>query len=216
MGERMNSLAIAAAAVLALATPAYAFAEGASPTRTSAVAAPIDVMAPRATDRVLGRADAKVTIVEYASFTCSHCADFTNDVLPVLKARYIDTGKARLIFRDLPTQPAQLSQLAALIGRCAAPERFFGMANGLMAGQKELFASGNAQNWLENAVTASGRSMQELEVCTSREEIQNAMRADVQHAVDVGVTGTPSVFINGQRVTHTLEGMTSAIDAQLR
>ena len=102
-----------AAAALA-AAPAAGAADTPSATTVATVAA---VPAVTAADRVLGRADAPVTVIEYASFTCSHCAAWTNEVLPDFKARYIDTGKVRLVFRDLPTQPVQAAATAAAIGR---------------------------------------------------------------------------------------------------
>lgn len=101
-------LGAAALAAVAVASPSAALDPAV--TRASATAA---VPAVTAADRVMGRADAPVTVIEYASFTCSHCAHWTNDVLPQFKARYIDTGKVRLVFRDMPTPPAQIAATAA-------------------------------------------------------------------------------------------------------
>ena len=73
-------------------------------------------------DRVLGRADAPVTVIEYASFSCHLCADWHQFVFPVFKQRLIDTGQVRFVFRNLPTAPEQMSLPAAALARCAAPE----------------------------------------------------------------------------------------------
>ena len=122
------------------------------PDRPAATAA---VPAVTAADRVMGRADAPVTVIEYASFTCNHCAAWTNDVLPQFKARYIDTSKVRLVFRDMPTPPAQIAAVAAGIGRCAAPGRFFDVAHSLMSGQAAAFEKGDGTDWFAAAIAVS-------------------------------------------------------------
>src|SRR5216683_4062242 len=76
-------------------------------------------------DRVLGQADAPVTIIEYASLTCPHCAAFDRDTLPKIRQNWIDTGKAKLVYRDFPLDGWALR--AAMVARCAPPERYFGL-----------------------------------------------------------------------------------------
>lgn len=166
-----------------------------------------------ASDRVLGRADAPVTVIEYASFVCSHCADFHNDVLPEFKTRFIDTGKAKLVFRNLPTSPANVGFAAAALARCAAPDRYFDVTRSLFAGQEGLFAGGG-QAWFANAAAASGRSREEIETCFADPATKAAIGADVEGATAAGVTGTPSFFVNGRAVTdHSLDGLSAAITA---
>lgn len=167
-----------------------------------------------ASDRVLGRANAPVTIVEYASFTCPHCADWYNDVLPALKTRFIDTGRVKLVFRDLPTSPEQVSTAAAMIGRCAAPGRFFDVAASLFAGQASL-ANGGGRDWFDNAIAASGRSRAEVEACFARPETHANLVTEVNAAMTAGVTGTPAFFVNGKRLTgdNGIESMAAAIAA---
>lgn len=228
MGKRQLSLASMAAVSVAIGSmfATSVMAESASPTRSAptprpaAAAAPAvtaSVTAPLASDRVLGRADAPITIIEYASFTCSHCASFTNTVLPQIKARYIDTGKAKLIFRDLPTPPVQVSQLAAAVARCAAPDRFFTVAEHLMHGQEQAFSSGEIGDWFKGAINLSGRTEQQISTCVSDPATKTALDNDTNSAVAVGVTGTPSIFVNGQRVANpTLEGLTEALAPLVR
>ena len=86
-----------------------------------------------ADDRILGKADAPVTIIEYASLTCPHCAAFEKDILPKIKSEWIDTGKAKLVFRDFPLDGSALK--AAIVARCAPPERFYGFIGVLFAQQ---------------------------------------------------------------------------------
>lgn len=178
-------------------------------------AAPVPAVT--AADRVLGRADAPVTVIEYASFTCSHCADWTNDVLPTFKARYIDTGKVKLVFRDLPTQPAQIAATAAGIARCAAPDKFFDVAHHFMAGQAAAFAANNARDWYMGAIAVSGRTQPQIEACLADPATQQALQSSVEGAVAAGVEGTPSFFVNGKRVAdHSLETLSAAIDPLLK
>jgi len=223
MGKRQLSLASMAAVSVAIGSmfATSVMAESASPTRSAptprpaAAAAPAvtaSVTAPLASDRVLGRADAPITIIEYASFTCSHCANFTNSVLPHIKAQYIDTGKAKLIFRNLPTAPVQVSQLAAAIARCAAPDRFFTVADHLMHDQSEAFSSGKIGEWFMQAIALSGRTEEQISTCVSAPATKTSIDSDTESAIAVGVTGTPALFVNGKRVANpTLEGMTEAL-----
>ena len=194
--------ALPLAAVLLTAAPALA-----------AEATPAPVPAVTAADRVLGRADAPVTVIEYASFTCSHCAAWTNDVLPAFKTRYIDTGKVKLVFRDMPTQPAQVAATAAAIARCAAPEKFFDVAHHFMAGQAAAFASGNARDWYMGAIAVSGRTQPQIEACLADPATGQALEHSIEAAVAAGVEGTPTFFVNGKRIIdHSLESLSAAID----
>lgn len=180
-------------------------------------AAPAPVPAVTASDRVLGRADAPVTVIEYASFTCNHCAAWTNDILPQFKARYIDTGKVRLVFRDMPTPPAQIAAVAAGIGRCAAPGRFFDVAHSLMSGQAAAFEKGDATSWFAAAIAASGRTQDQIETCLKDPATTRALQAEVDGAVAAGVSGTPSFFVNGKRVADpSLESLSAAIEPLIR
>ena len=189
----------------------------ASPTAATATTAVAAVPAVTAADRVLGRADAPVTVIEYASFTCSHCADWTNEILPTFKARYIDTGKVKLVFRDMPTQPAQIAATAAAIGRCAAPGRFFDVAHHFMAGQSAAFASGNARQWYMGAIGVSGRTQAQVEACLADPATGQALQHDIEAAVAAGVDGTPTFFVNGRRtLDHSLESLSAAIDPLLK
>lgn len=165
-----------------------------------------------AADRVLGRADAPVTVIEYASFTCSYCGDWHRSVYPAFKARFVDTGQVRLILRDFPTQPVQIATEAAAIARCAMPERFYGVASSLMNGQTALFQGGSVADWYASAIAASGRSEPEIETCVNDPVTLNGIRASVAGAQGAGVPGTPTFFVNGRMVNdNSLAGLTAAI-----
>jgi len=176
---------------------------------TAASAGPLDV---QPNDRVLGNADAPVTVVEYASFTCSHCADFHADVLPQLKARYIDTGLVKLVFRDLPTPPAEVAATAAGLARCAAPERYFDVADTLMTGQAQMLSSQQVMPWYQAAIAVSDRTQAQIETCLADPATLQALRDGQEVAHSLNVNSTPSVFVNGTRVQDTsLAGVTAAI-----
>lgn len=200
-------------AVLAVAPAVFAADVPATVTKPTAAAVP----AVTAIDRVLGRADAPVTVIEYASFTCSHCADWTNEVLPDFKARYIDTGQVKLVFRDLPTQPVQVAATAAAIGRCAAPDKFFDVARHFMAGQAAAFASGDARDWFVGAIGVSGRTQPQIDACLNEPATSQALQTDIEAAIAAGVSGTPTFFVNGARAAdHSIETLSAAIDPLIK
>ena len=165
-----------------------------------------------ATDRVLGRADAPVTVIEYASFVCSHCADWHTTVLPAFKARFIDTGQVKLVFRNLPTNPAPVAARAAGIARCAVPGRFFDVASSLMTGQAAIIAGGPLADWYAAGVAASGRTQAQIDDCLADPATLDGIRAEIAGATAAGVQGTPSFFVNGRAVSDTsLDGLSAAI-----
>lgn len=165
-----------------------------------------------AADRVLGRADAPVTVIEYASFVCSHCAHWHTTVLPAFKARFIDTGQVKLVYRNLPTAPAPVAARAAGIARCAAPARFFDVASSLMTGQAAVIGGAPLTGWFADAVAASGKTQAEIDACLADPATLNGIRAEIAGATAAGVQGTPSFFVNGRAVAdNSLEGLSAAI-----
>ena len=196
----IRSLMLMAALVVApLSVATAATAQTAPPAVTSS-------------DRVLGRADAPVTVIEYASFVCSHCAHWHTTILPAFKTRFIDTGQVKLVFRNLPTNPAQVAASAAGIARCAVPSRFFDVASSLMTGQAAVIEGAPLAGWYAAAVASSGRTQAEIDACLADPATLAGIRAEIAGASAAGVTGTPSFFVNGRAVTDTsLEGLTAAI-----
>lgn len=179
---------------------------------TAQAQTPTALPAVTASDRVLGRADAPVTVVEYASFVCSHCAHWHTTVLPTFKTRFIDTGQVRLVFRNLPTQPVQVAARAAGIARCAAPARYFDVARSLMTGQQAIIDGAPLADWFDAAVAASGRTEAQIEACLDDPATLTELRAEIAGATAAGVEGTPAFFVNGRVVSDTsLEGLTTAI-----
>ena len=195
---------------LALAVPVVASSgAGAGSAIAREAVAPVT-----AADRSIGRADAPVTVIEYASFACNHCADWHRLVYPVFKARFIDTGQVRFVFRNLPTPPEEIALPGAALARCAAPERFFDVASALMLGQDAVLRGGTREDWYAPAIAASGRTQAQLEACATTPATLAAINRDVDSARAAGARTTPSFFVNGRRVTdRSLGGLEVAIRA---
>ena len=152
-------------------------------------------------DHVLGKPDAPVTIVEYASLTCGHCATFHKNVLPKLKSEWIDTGKAKLVYRDFPTGPKNLSVGASMINHCAQPEFYFRLLSVLMESQESWMTSGNPLVELKKYAKLAGVSSEKVDACLKDQTLASAIE---ERAVDAhrkyGIEGTPTLLVNGKVV----------------
>ena len=200
--------------VLALGLAMIVTAMVASVTATDVAQARQTLAPVTAADRSIGRADAPVTVVEYASFACNHCADWHRFVYPAFKSRFIDTGQVRLVFRNLPTLPEEMSLPGAALARCAAPERFFDVATALMLGQDAVFRGGTREDWYAPAIAVSGRTQAQIEACATSPAVEVALARDMDSAEAAGVHSTPTFFVNGRQVTdRSLGGLEVAIRA---
>jgi hypothetical protein len=146
----MREIWFALVALLSLAGIDPAAAQ--TPAKPAANAA--SLLAPTPQDRILGKPDAPITIVEYASLTCPHCAHFDTDVLPKLKEKWIDSGKAKLILRDFPLDEPAMR--AAMVARCAPPERFYPLVDALFAGQEKWATAKDYRAALERLAKLGG------------------------------------------------------------
>jgi len=150
-------------------------------------------------DMSLGRADAPVTVVEYASVTCGHCAAWHHDVFPEFKRRFIDTGRVRFVLRELPTQPANLAMAGFLVARCAGPDHYFDVVGDLMHEQREVFAAPLER--LTAIAARHGVDQQAFQACLSDEAAVEAMNARVDAALARGVNSTPTFYVNGRQIS---------------
>jgi protein-disulfide isomerase len=200
--------------VLALGLAMIVTAMVASVTATDVAQARQTLAPVTAADRSIGRADAPVTVIEYASFACHHCADWHQLVYPGFKARFIDTGKVRFVFRNLPTDPQEIALPGAALARCAVPERFFEVAAALMQGQSAVLRGGNREDWYGPAIAVSGRTQAQIEACATSPAVEAALARDMDSAEAADVHSTPAFFVNGRRVTdRSLGGLEVAIRA---
>lgn len=152
---------------------------------------------PRLQDMVLGKSDAPVTIVEYASLTCPHCASFHADILPALKTEYIDTGKAKLIFRDFPLD--QLAFAGAVLARCAGPERYFTYLNVLFAQQRQWASAADPKAALVQIARLGGMSAEQFEKCLMDKPLGDyILNSRLEGNQKYNVNSTPTLLINGK------------------
>jgi len=168
-------------------------------------------------DMALGAAEgAKVTVVEYASVTCGHCAVWNEEVWPEFKTKYVDTQKVRYIFREFPTPPQDIAVAGFLIARCAGPDKYFDVVADIMASQKEWMAGVQPRTTLFRAGQAAGLSEQQINDCIRDKSAIEAMEKRIKAGIDAGVTGTPYFMVNGVKVADSsLSGLSEAIDAEL-
>jgi protein-disulfide isomerase len=207
--NRRDAMMLAAGAMLAagLGLPALA-QDAASPT----------VEAPSVPDMVLGSPDAKVTLTEYASYTCPHCASFHSEVFKSLKADYIDTGKVKFIYREVYFDRYGL--WAAMLARCSGEMRYFGINGVLFEKQQEWAASNDPATVIANLKTigrSAGMTDEALDACFNDQKLAEAMvkRFEETMAAD-GVEATPTLFINGTKHSNmSYADLKALIDAEL-
>jgi protein-disulfide isomerase len=161
-------------------------------------------------DMALGDEKAPVTIIEYASMTCPHCAQFHATTFPEIKKRYIDTGKVRFIFREFPLD--QLALAAFLLARCAGPDKYFPMIDTLFQMQKEWVIQKPLGPLLAIAKQA-GMSEQAFNECLQDKKLIDGLEEVRQQAMKLNVQSTPSFFVNGKplRGAFTIEDFEKAI-----
>jgi protein-disulfide isomerase len=180
------SLVALSFAVPLLAAPTAAHAQGPAPTVT-------------AEDHVLGKADAPITIIEYASLTCPHCAEFDRDTLPKVKEAWIDTGKAKLVFRDFPLDGLALR--AAMVAHCWPADRYFGFIDTLFQTQITWARAPDPHVALGRIAKLGGISDEQFENCLKDEKLADSVAASGLTAQkQYGVDSTPTFFINGVKV----------------
>ena len=150
-------------------------------------------------DQVLGKPDAPLTIIEYASTTCPHCATFHKTTMPKLKAEWIDTGKAKLIFRDFPTGPKSLSVGASMIAHCAGPDRYFGLLGLIMDQQEKWMNAQDKLGELKRLAKLAGMGEEKVDACLKRQDLADAIDARAKEGYEkLGVDSTPSFFVDGK------------------
>lgn len=150
-------------------------------------------------DRVLGKDDAPVTIVEYASFTCVHCANFHLGTMPGLKEKYIDSGKVKLVFREFPFDA--MATAMSMLARCAPTERYYPLIDLFFRRQEAIMTSQKPLDELQAAARLAGFTQESFEACLKNQAVYDGVNAVKKHGAEtLGVNSTPTFFINGKRV----------------
>lgn len=161
-------------------------------------------------EMTMGAADAPVTVVEYASVTCGHCAAWNEQVWPEFKRRYVDTGQVRYVFREFPTPPQEIAVAGFLLARCAGEDRYFAVIDSIMRNQRAVIT--NPRQELLNIARTAGMNEEQFNQCVTDQDAVEALNARVQQGVEAGVTATPYFMINGeQHQDITLEGFETAL-----
>ena len=147
-------------------------------------------------DKQLGKDDAKVTIVEYASMTCPHCAHFAETTFPDLKTKYIDTGKARYILREFPFDPS--AEAGFMLARCAK-DNYFPMVDVLFRQQANWVGVANTKDALLQISKLAGFTQESFEACLTDQKLLDDVRSvQKRGANEFKVDSTPTFFINGK------------------
>lgn len=203
LGAGVAAVAIAGALWLAVGpqgaamTPVSVSASAQEATGSTATTSSV---ASRVPDMVLGKIDAPVTVIEYASFTCPHCANFHATVWNEFKKNYIDTGKVKFVYREVYFDKFGL--WAAMVARCGGPSKYFGISDMLYDDQKEWLASGDDKgiaDALRKIGLSAGMTEDQLKTCMNDNEQAKAMVTAYQtNATNDKIEGTPTFIINGE------------------
>ena len=210
----------AALAITALVAAAAVSPPGFIRSAAAQDVSPVDLAKPVPLgDVVLGSANAPVTIVEYASLSCGHCAAFHSDTFPKIKAEYIDTNKVRFIFREYPLnlQAAAASMLVRCLGK-GDPNRFHEAAGVLFAAQDE-WATRDTAVRLRRIATQAGMDDNAFTACLANQATVDALQLGMEHASGkLKVDSTPTFFINSTRLkgAYPIEEFRKVIEANLK
>jgi protein-disulfide isomerase len=153
-------------------------------------------------ERALGKANAPVTMIEYASTTCGHCAAWDQNVWPEFKKKYVDTGQVRYVMRPMLTPPYEVASAGFLIADCAAgdnDEKYFQVVHALFRSQAEMQRTGDARTALLNVAKSAGMSEQQFQQCITDEKKIVALQEGIERtAREDNIAGTPTFIINGK------------------
>ncbi len=164
----------------------------------------------------MGKADAPITIVEYFSMTCPHCAHFHNETFDKIKEKYIDTGKARFIAREFPFDPRAAA--AFMLARCAPNNAYFPMVSMLFKQQEVWAAADDGKAALLQMSKLAGFTQESFEKCLTDQKLLNDVNAVRERgAKEFGINATPTFLINGKRYAGAMsvESMSALLDSLL-
>jgi protein-disulfide isomerase len=172
--------------------------------------------APRFKDIVLGDADAPVTVIEYSSMTCSHCASFHADTLPKLKEQYIETGKVKFIMRAFPLD--NLAGAASMLARCVAEDKYYPFVDMLFEKQSQWARADDPVKELRQVSKLAGFTEERFNKCvTDQEALEYIQQVRAQGDQKYDIRATPTLIINGQKLegAQPIERLQAIIDPLL-
>jgi protein-disulfide isomerase len=166
-------------------------------------------------DMSLGNPNARVTVVEYASLSCPHCAHFNDDVFPAFKAKYVDTGRVYYTLKEVLTAPQQVAAAGFILARCAGPAKYFDVVDGVFKSQPS-WKPDNIREVLFGVAKANGVDEAKAGACLKDQTATTALNGRMARIANDGVEGTPSFFINGKKFMEgvpTFEQLDAAVAA---
>ncbi len=164
----------------------------------------------------VGKADAKVTIVEYMSMTCPHCARFHNETYDAIKTKYVDSGQVRFVLREFPFDPRAAA--AFMLARCAPADQYFPMISMLFKQQETWAAAPNGRDALLQMSKLAGFTQESFEACLTNQKLLDDVQATMQKGdKEFGVKATPTFFVNGKKYSGemSVDTMSALIDSML-
>lgn len=165
----------------------------------------------------IGKADAPVTIVEYMSMTCPHCAAFHRETFDAIKEKYVDTGKVRFILREFPLD--NKATAAIMLARCAPEGQYFPLVSALFKSQMAWATADDTRGALLQMSKLAGFTQESFQAClTNQKLLDDVIKVRETGSKDFGVESTPTFFINGQRYAGgmSVAEMSAIIDAELK
>jgi protein-disulfide isomerase len=196
----LRAASASVAIALAVALEGCGGAAGPTPPIDKATYVPpqTELMAPGPLgERVMGKSTAPVTVIEYVSLTCPHCAQFQKELFPRMKKEFIDTGKVRYIVREFPI--GRTAGTAAIVNRCAPEDKYFFLLNQFLTRQPEWVSQEVRPDAIYAVAKSSGMSRETFDKCLSNQTIIDGLTEVKQRGRQFGVIGTPTFFINGRK-----------------
>jgi protein-disulfide isomerase len=165
-------------------------------------------------DMTMGSPRAKVTVIEYASASCPHCARFNNEVFPAFKAKYIDTGQVRYVFREYLTDPVDVAAAAFMMAHCAGNTKYFKVLDQVFRDQEKMYETGDVRGVLLKIGEDNGLTESQYMACLTNTAVKDALFKKVDgYAEKDHIESTPTFLIGGQKLEgeQSLPALDSAI-----
>ena len=167
-------------------------------------------------EMTLGNPNAKVTVTEYASASCPHCARWHEEVFPAFKKKYVDTGQVKYVFREFLTDPIPVASAGFLLARCAGKDKYFPVLDAVYRSQKEWMQTGDVNTPFVRIAKSYGMNEDQFRACVTNEKELTALNTRVQrYQTQEKIESTPTFVINGKKMPGeiSLEQLDAAIAA---
>ncbi|WP_099864932.1 DsbA family protein [Pararhizobium haloflavum] len=148
-------------------------------------------------EQAFGEEDAPITVIEYASLTCGHCRNFHLTTWPELKEKYVDTGKVRFVIREFPLDPR--ASAGFMLARCAGEDKWYPTVDLLYRSAESWTQVADAATGLKQVMGMAGMSGEDVEACLVDQELLDNVNAVAAKGSAMGVTSTPTFFVNGEK-----------------